>query len=203
MSEEITNKWENLSKEDPFEEEIELDEALKDAEQPEESSPGADALDHPDYHALQEKLTETEGKVHENWEAAVRAKAELENVRKRAERDVENAHKFSHEKIIKDLLPVIDSLEQALGIESEESGVSHESMKQGIELTLQLLMNTLEKSKVMQINPEGENFDPQQHEAMSMVEQEGMPSGTIIQVFQKGYLLNDRIIRPARVIVAK
>lgn len=155
------------------------------------------ALEHPDYAHLEEKLTEAEQQAHDNWEKAVRAMAELDNVRRRAERDVANAHRYGAEKLITSLLPVIDSLEQALGLASDNA------MQEGLELTMKLFLDVLTKFEVEQINPEGEMFDPHQHEAMAMQPSDEVSPNTVLAVFQKGYRLSDRVIRPARVIVAK
>lgn len=158
------------------------------------------SLDHPTYVDLEEKLTLAEQKAHENWEKATRAMAELENVRRRAERDVANAHKFSLERFIDSLLPVLDSLEQALQLVDKDS---HPSMYEGMMLTRKLFLDVLLKQQVQQLDPTGEIFDPQQHEAMSMQPSADKASNTILMVVQKGYKLHDRVIRPARVIVAK
>lgn len=203
MTEKTQNKWEAIAEKDLDEEALNANDKKKEipVEDEAENTP-PQGLDHPDYHALQDKLTETEQKVHEYWEARTRAIAELDNVRKRSERDVENAHKFAIERIINDLLAVIDSLEQALATtetEDEEGSPTQE----GIKLTVQLFLSTLEKHHVKQISPEGELFDPNQHEAMSMQPSDEVAPGTVLQVFQKGYLLHDRVIRPARVIVSK
>ncbi|KTD33890.1 nucleotide exchange factor GrpE [Legionella israelensis] len=156
------------------------------------------SLEHPDYEALEEQLTLAEQKAHENWEKAVRAQAELDNVRKRAERDIENAHRYGMEKLITSLLPVLDSLEQALQMAEQDT-----SMREGLELTMKLFLDVLEKTEVKQLNPEGDVFDPQLHEAMSIQESAEVPANTVLAVFQKGYKLSDRVIRPARVIVSK
>lgn len=153
-----------------------------------------------DYAALQEQLTLSEKKAHENWEKSVRALAELDNVRRRMEREVTNAHKYGSEKLISALLPVVDSLEQALQLADKEANAS---MHEGLELTMKLFTDVLAKFDVEQLDPVGETFDPQQHEAMSMQQVPDAPPNSIIAVFQKGYRLNDRVIRPARVIVAK
>ncbi|MDP3704739.1 MAG: nucleotide exchange factor GrpE [Legionellaceae bacterium] len=157
-------------------------------------------LEHPTYPDLEEKLTIAEQKVHENWEKATRAMAELENVRRRADRDIANAHKYSLERFVDGLLPVVDSLEQALQLADKEANAG---MHEGLELTMKLLLGVLSKHHVEQLDPTGDMFDPQQHEAMSMQEADGVKSNTILLVFQKGYKLSDRVIRPARVIVAK
>lgn len=141
-----------------------------------------------------------EQQAHENWEKAVRAQAELDNVRRRAEREVANAHRYGVEKLITDLLPVIDSLEQALQL---VINAQDESMKEGLELTLKLFMDVLKKFDVQQIDPAGAPFDPQVHEAMSMQAAPDAEPNTVLAVFQKGYKLSDRVIRPARVVVSK
>ncbi|WP_454781928.1 nucleotide exchange factor GrpE [Legionella sp. WA2022007384] len=158
------------------------------------------SLAHPSYIELSEKLTLAEQQSHENWEKAVRAQAELDNVRRRADREVSNAHRYGVEKIITDLLPVIDSLEQALQLAVKEEDAA---MREGLELTLKLFMDVLKKFEVQQIDPMGMPFDPQIHEAMSMQDVPGAEPNTVLAVFQKGYKLSDRVIRPARVVVSK
>lgn len=158
------------------------------------------ALGHPSYSALEEQLTLAEQKAHENWEKSVRALAELDNVRRRMEREVANAHKYGMEKLISALLPVVDSIEQALQLADKNSDAG---MHEGLELTMKLFVDVLQKFDVSQIDPVGATFDPQEHEAMTMQEVPGAPANSVIAVFQKGYKLNDRVIRPARVIVAK
>jgi molecular chaperone GrpE len=158
------------------------------------------ALAHPSYTALEEQLTIAEQKAHENWEKSVRAIAELDNVRRRMEREVANAHKYGVEKLITALLPVADSLEQALQIAERSADAA---MHEGLDLTMKLFTDVLQKFDVECIDPIGTTFDPQQHEAMSIQEVPGTPPNTVITVFQKGYKLSDRVIRPARVIVSK
>lgn len=151
--------------------------------------------DLPSVDELQEELAKITAKAEDNWDKALRAASDLENYRKRAERDIEKAHKFAIEKFVKSLLPVIDSLEQAANIDDNEAS-------EGLQLTLKLFLDTLSKNQVKEINPDGEAFDPSLHEAMSMIPQEGIEPGMIVSVFQKGYLLGDRVIRPARVVVS-
>ncbi len=158
------------------------------------------ALSHPSYVALEEQLTLAEQKAHENWEKSVRAVAELDNVRRRMEREVANAHKYGAEKLISALLPVVDSLEQALQLADKNADPA---MHEGLELTMKLFVDVLDKFDVQQLDPVGMPFDPQQHEAMSIQDVPGTAPNTVIAVFQKGYQLNDRVIRPARVIVSK
>jgi molecular chaperone GrpE len=156
-------------------------------------------LNHPSYIELSEKLTLSEQQAHENWEKSVRAMAELENVRRRAERDVEHAHRYGQERLIKELLPVLDSMEQAL---QAAISANDESMIQGIELTHKLLLDALAKVDVKPIEALGKIFNPNVHEAMVMQESEEA-ANTVISVFQQGYLLGERVIRPSRVVVAK
>ena len=138
----------------------------------------------------------------ENWDKVVRVQAEMENVRRRAERDVVSAHKYGSEKLIKDLLPVVDSLESGLEIASE-GGVETQSMREGMELTLKMLLEALEKSGVKQIDPMGEPFNPEEMEAVSMQPAPEVESNTVLVVIQKGYLLNDRLVRAAKVMVSQ
>jgi molecular chaperone GrpE len=162
--------------------------------------PREESLEHPSYIELSEKLTLAEQQAHENWEKAVRAQAELDNVRRRTEREVANAHRYGVEKLISSLLPVIDSLEQALQLAIKAKDAS---MREGLELTLKLFADVLEKFEVQQIDPIGDPFDPQLHEAMSIQDAPDAEPNTVLAVFQKGYLLSDRVIRPARVVVSK
>lgn len=175
-------------------EDVESDEA--------ESSDEAhqEALEYPDYKELQEQLMLAEKNAHENWEKCVRAQAELDNVRRRAEQEVKKAVLFGNEALIKSFLEVAESLGQAVLL-AEKS--SDESMKEGLQLTLKLLLNTFEKHGVEQINPEGQPFNPEEQEAMMMQPSAEVPPNTVLSVFQKGYRLNGRVIRPARVIVSK
>jgi molecular chaperone GrpE len=164
------------------------------------NSVGEPALEHPSYLALEEKLTLAEKKADANWEKSVRAMAELENVRRRAEREVENATRYALERFANSLLPVVDSLDQALQTAEKREDVS---MSEGLALTMKLFIDVLERFHIKQLDPEGELFNPQMHEAMTMQEAQGVEPNTVINVLQKGYTLNERVIRPARVIVAK
>lgn len=149
--------------------------------------------------ALKDQLAATEKALSE---ADLRAQAEVQNMRRRLERDVTNAHKFALEKFSADLLAVADSLERGLASLSAED----EAMKparEGAELTLKVLLDTFTKYQIEQIDPAGGQFDPQQHEAMAMVPMPNAEPNSIIEVLEKGYALNGRLIRPARVVVAK
>jgi len=144
-------------------------------------------------------LAEARARADENWEKYVRLAAELENVRKRAAREVEKAHKFALERIVADLLEVRDSLEMAVST-GEES--SFESLQAGNETTLKLLTTLMQRYGVEDIDPLGEPFDPNCHEAMTMQPSADAEPDSVLTVFQKGYALNGRLLRPARVVVA-
>lgn len=159
-------------------------------------------LEHPSYEELQNKLTEAEKKASEYMDRCLRMQAESENVQRRVERDIANAHKYALEKFVLELLPVIDSLERAIAShQADESGAG--SLLDGVNLTLKMFYAAVEKFGVQQINPEGEVFNPEFHQAVSTQADSGVKSGSVVTVLQKGYLLNGRLIRPALVIVAK
>jgi len=150
--------------------------------------------------ALEGELESAKQKSDENWDKALRAVAELENTKRRAERDVQNAHKFALERFAKDLLPVIDSLEKALEASQEDS---FKVLREGTELTLKMFLDVVAKHGLTQIYPEGEPFNPEQHEAMTMQPGTDAEPNTVVAVIQRGYLLNGRLVRPARVVVAQ
>lgn len=174
-------------------------EMLDDGEDSDEGD-GGHALEHPSYAELEEKLTEAEQKAHENWDKLMRLTAEMDNLRRRSERDVAQAHRYGLEKFIHNLLPVVDSLEQAEQL-AEKHGDA--AMHEGMALTMKLFLDMLKKANVEQLNPVGEAFNPEMHEAISIQESADAAPNTVINVFQKGYKLNDRVVRAARVIVAK
>lgn len=147
------------------------------------------------------ELEQAQAKAEEYWDRLVRMSAEMDNVRKRAERDVEQARKFALEKFARELLSVRDSLEMGIASAREEGGA--DKHVEGMELTLRMLTNTMEKFDIQEMNPEGEPFNPEYHEAMSTQEIEDKPANTVIQVMQKGYLLNERVLRPAMVVVSR
>jgi len=147
-------------------------------------------------------LEDARSKADEHWNELLRARAEIENQRRRFERELENAHKFALEKFSGELLAVADSLELAVNAANQE-GASVEGLRDGSELTLKMLLQVLEKHGVRQVDPAGEKFDPQHHEAMSMQPSAEAEPNSVLFVVQKGYAVNERLIRPARVIVAK
>jgi len=151
---------------------------------------------------LSRQLLEAESKVAEHWDRLLRLQAEMENQRKRALNDVSKAKKFALEGIVNDLLPVRDSLEMGLAAASSEE-TNPTSIVEGAELTLKMLSQLFEKNNIAEINPVDEKFDPEFHQAMSMQEIEGKAANTVASVMQKGYTLNDRLVRPALVMVAK
>ena len=151
---------------------------------------------------LQQQLAEAEAKAKEHWDQLLRVKAEQENLRRRHDREVENAHKYALERFTQELLPVIDSLE--MGAEASASeGATVEKLREGTELTLKMLLSTIEKFGIQAVHPEGEPFNPEYHQAMSMLESPEHAANTVMSVMQKGYTLNDRLIRPAMVVVSK
>lgn len=138
----------------------------------------------------------------QNKDRYLRAEAEMVNVRRRVEKDIENAHKFGQEKLVREILDVADNLERTLAaIETETEEVK--PLKEGVEMTLKSLLDSFEKFSITVINPEGEPFDPQLHQAMSMVENPDMEPNTVMAVMQKGYALHGRLVRPAMVMVSK
>lgn len=151
---------------------------------------------------LEESRAEVDALQKELAELKPRAQAEIQNIRRRAEQDVEKAHKFGLEKFANELLPVVDSLERAIEA-SQGDDEKTKAIREGIEMTLNMFLSGLEKFNVEQVNPEGETFNPEHHQAMSMVPAEGVEPNTVVTVVQKGYLLNGRLMRPAMVMVAK
>lgn len=156
----------------------------------------------PAFASLEQQIEALEAKLQESEDRALRAVSEADNTRKRAEKDVANAHKFGVEKLVKELMPVIDSLEQALSA-ADESNDALESMREGVALTLKMFEDAMAKFQVSPIDPLGQPFDPNQHEAMSAQPSPDHEPNTVMAVFQKGYSLNNRVIRPARVVVSK
>ncbi|WP_019602197.1 nucleotide exchange factor GrpE [Teredinibacter turnerae] len=145
--------------------------------------------------ALEAELTEAK-------EQALRAAAEMHNVRRRAEQDVEKAHKFGLEKFVSDMLPVADNLGRALEAAAAE-GADMTAVTEGVDLTLKSLMDSLKKHGVESVNPEGEPFNPELHQAMTAVENPDAEPNTVINVYQVGYTLHGRLVRPAMVVVSK
>jgi molecular chaperone GrpE len=147
-------------------------------------------------------LEDARNKADEHWNQCLRLQADIENLTRRAERDVANAHKFALERFAQDLLPVRDSLEMGLSASVQEN-TDPEKLREGVDLTLQMLTGVLEKFGIIEVNPENEAFNPDFHQAMSLQERDDVAPNTVVTVVQKGYLLNERLIRPAMVIVSR
>ena len=144
-------------------------------------------------------INEYETKLGEMRDLLLRERAEIENQRKRLQRDLDQARKFANERVLGDLLPVCDSLERGLAVQTADAG----SLREGMELTLKALLKVAEGNGLKAIDPVGQPFNPEQHQAVSMVEAPGAAPDTVVAVIQKGYVLNERLLRPALVTVAK
>ena len=151
---------------------------------------------------LKQELAAAEQKAQENWDKAVRTLAEMENLKKRTQKDVEDAHKYALTSFAKELLAVLDSLELGLQAATGESD-EVKKFREGSELTIKQFEAVFKKFNVETINPKGQPFNAEQHQAVLMQEVEGATPNTVVNVFQKGYMLNGRLLRPAMVIVAK
>lgn len=171
------------------------------AEAPQASEADAPPVSHEEFEAVQRELDQALAKADEHWKLYLGAHAEMENLRKRAERDVQNAHKFALERFFSELLPARDSLE--LGLAATSDAVDIARLREGVELTLKQLAAAMEKFGARELNPLGARFNPNEHEAMAMLPTDQAEPNTVVQVLQKGYLLNERLLRPAKVIVAQ
>ena len=152
--------------------------------------------------SIEVRLQKAQATIKDYWDQMMRLRAEIDNNRKRAERDIESAHKYANRTLIESLLPVIDSMEMGLTAAASDNATL-ESIREGSELTTNMLVQVLERNGLEQIDPLGEKFDPDRHQAIKMTEAEGVESGAVVEVMQKGFLLNDRLVRPAMVVVAK
>ena len=158
-------------------------------------------LDSPEKNAdsLESQLEDAQAKASDNWNQYLRAKAEMDNLRRRNIKDVENAHKFGLEKFATEMLPVLDGISMGLAVED----ASAESLREGMELTMNMLEKMMEKLGIEEIDPINEKFDAARHQAMSVQPNAEVEPNTVIAVMQKGYSLNERLIRPAMVMVSK
>ncbi len=150
---------------------------------------------------LEAALDEARRKADEYWDQLLRAQADLTNMQRRAERELANAHKYALDRFVRELLPVHDSLELGLKAASEP-GSDPDKIREGLELTLRMFIEALDKFGVKVVDPSGEPFDPALHEAMTTQPAPDLPPNTVVNVFQKGFLLNDRLVRPASVVVS-
>jgi molecular chaperone GrpE len=152
---------------------------------------------------VEARLAAAEAEVQSLKDQVLRAQAEMENVRRRAQRDVENAHKFALEKFCAELLPVADSLEKAVEVIRNSEGADRESIAEGVALSLKMFLGVLNRFGVEQVDPLGAPFDPQRHEAMALVPNRDAEPNSVMDVMQKGYMLNGRLVRAAKVVVTK
>lgn len=148
---------------------------------------------------LIEQLNQAKSKAEENWDLLLRTKAEMENLRRRTQIDLENAHKYGIEKFVSELIPVMDSME--LGLVAEEA--SAESLREGMTLTINMVSQMFDKFNIKMIDPMNEKFDPELHQAMAAQPTDDVEPNTVMAVMQKGYVLNERLVRPAMVMVSK
>ena len=176
--------------------------AAAESQEPAAESPNSAEAEVSSPEALGQLLREAQSKAEENWNRAVRAQADLENLRRRHEMDLEKARKFALNGFVEALLPVVDSMELGLAA-AGDAAADVATLREGSELTLKLLLDALEKFKVEAVNPEGEAFNPELHQAMSMQPRDDVPPNTVVAVVQKGYLLNGRLVRPAMVMVSQ
>jgi molecular chaperone GrpE len=178
------------------------------SEAPEQAAEGAGSEDTAvqddsgaDAEKLAQDLAAATAEIEALKDQMLRIQAEAQNVRRRAEQDVEKAHKFGVEKFANEMLPIVDSLERAIEAFGDDEALK--PMREGVEMTMNMFLSSLEKFQMVQVNPKDEVFDPALHQAMSMVPVPGVAANTIIEVMQKGYTLHGRLVRPAMVIVAK
>jgi molecular chaperone GrpE len=148
-------------------------------------------------------LEDARAKADEHWNQCLRLQAEIDNLRKRSERDLANAHKYALDRFVQELLPVKDSLEMGISAAGEAGQVDPAKLHEGSELTLKMLASALEKFGVREVNPAGEKFNPEFHQAMSLQQRADLEPNTVVAVVQKGYVLNERLVRPAMVMVSK
>ena len=152
--------------------------------------------------SVEAQLAKTQETIKDYWDQMMRLRAEIENNRKRAERDIENAHKYALKNFIESMLPIIDSMEMGQAA-ARADNATLDSIREGSEMTMKMLLQLLEKQGLETIDPLGEKFDPERHQAMSMIDAEGAEPNTVVEVMQKGFALHDRLVRPAMVVVAK
>jgi molecular chaperone GrpE len=163
-----------------------------------EAAESDDGSDEP----IADQLQKAQETIKDYWDQMMRLRAEIENNRKRAERDLENAHKYALKNFVEDLLPIIDSMEMGQ-VAASADNATLESIREGAEMTTSMFIQVMQKNGLEEIEPLGEKFDPERHQAISMIDSEDTESGNVVEVMQKGFLLNDRLIRPAMVVVAK
>ncbi len=168
-----------------------------------ENNQNEELLTHPAYEELLQQLNEAEQKVNQHWERILRMQADSENATRRAERDVANAHKYALEKFALELLPIVDSLELCLTSVPDGMKSPAKPVLEGVDMTLKIFYNAMDKFGIKQLNPVNEPFNPEFEQAISVQDDKTVPAGTVLSVLQKGYTLNGRLLRPALVTVSK
>lgn len=169
----------------------------------EEQDKPTELLSHPSYEELMKNLTEAEQKANQYWERILRMQAESDNLSRRRERDLANAHKYALEKFVAELIPIIDSLELCVASTPSDLTEQTSSVVEGVKLTLKMFYTAMEKFGIKQVNPVSQPFNPEFEQAISVQVNKQVKPGTVLSVLQKGYTLNDRLIRPALVVVSK
>ncbi len=172
-------------------------------ENPKEDRPKKGKKGAPKKESLRDRLNNAEAAAGENYERFLRVTADFENYKKRMEREMNDFRKFANESLIKELLPIVDNLERALAAQHGEDEDALEGMRQGVEMTLRGLMDSLKKFGVVPVETLEKPFDPNFHQAVSQEQSERYPENTVCQELQKGYMLNDRLLRPSMVVVSK
>ena len=199
MSKDHHNKWQKV-----HEESKQKDTAEKTPESLEEQAGEVPTGPiNPTYSELQQSIEELKAKADSNWDKYLREVAEKDNVRKRLEQEVQKMQKYGTQKLIEALLPALDGVSQGLENSVEMNDKAFAAMRQGLELTDKMIMDALARFGVEAINPLGEKYDPQKHEAIAMQPSDQYDAGFIMAVIQRGYILHGRVVRPARVIVVK
>lgn len=178
-------------------------EEIEKPEENQETTNDSESPAQPEAEQNTEKLLEdARNKADEHWNELLMARADLENMRRRHARDLENAHKHALDKFVNELLPICDSLELGLSAANKDEATL-ETVREGMEMTLKMLLGNIGKLGLEQINPEGEAFNPELHQAVSMQPAEGTEANQVISVMQKGYSFNGRVLRPAMVVVSQ
>ena len=170
--------------------------------EPDSKEPGAETGVEDAEESIEQQLDRAQATIKDYWDQIMRLKAEIENNQKRNARDIEHAHKYVLRNFAESLLPIVDSMEMGQKM-AEADNANLETIVEGTQLTMDMFIQVLESHGLQQIDPVGEKFDPEQHQAISMVDAEDAESNTVVSVMQKGFLLNDRLVRPAMVVVAK
>jgi molecular chaperone GrpE len=173
------------------------------AEKPEGDPPKKGKQGGPKKESLRERLKAAEAKAEEHYERFMRVTADFENYKKRMDREMNDFRKFANESLVKEILPIVDNLERALAAQEGSNEVALEGLRQGVEMTLKGLVDGLKKFGVVSVEALEKPFDPKFHQAVSQEASEKYPENTVCHELQKGYLLNDRLLRPAMVVVSK